>query len=114
MINLSVDSNNDLYIGNDGLLATSQGVTAVLESASHAAKAQLGEMVLAIDVGVPNFQTIWETSANIAQFEAYLLSAIQAVENVIEVRELTTRVENGTVFYTAVIVTTYGEGIING
>lgn len=109
---LEVDENNDLYIGGDGLLAIGEGVSAVMQNAQQAAQAQLGEMILAIDQGVPNFQTIWESAANVAQFEAYLRRAIQSTDGVIEVKELDTVVRDNTLFYTATIETIYGQGVI--
>ena len=110
---LAVDENNDLFLRPDGLLAVNEDLASVMQSAQHAAQAQLGEMVLAIDQGVPNFQTIWESAANVAQFQAYLRRALLQVVGVIEVRELDTRVADNTLFYTATIVTIYGTGVLN-
>lgn len=112
MRNLAVDQNNDLFIGGDGRLSINVDLDAAMQSAQHAAQAQLGEMVLNINQGVPNFQTIWESSANLAQFEAFVRAAILATPNVIEVRDLNTEVRDGTVFYTATIATIYGTGVI--
>lgn len=114
MRSLAVNENNDLYIKDDGMMAVNYDLLAVMQSAQHAAQAQLGEMIYSIDEGVPNFQTIWTSAANVAQFQAYVRRAILSVDGVVEVRELDTVVRDNAIFYTATIVTIYGIGAING
>lgn len=109
----TTDSNNDIFIGSNGNLSISSGIEGVLQACQTAAKAQLGEMILAIQSGVPNFQTIWESTRNVAQFEAYLLRTLLSVDGVRGVKELTTAVNNGILSYSAVIVTIYGTGELN-
>ena len=108
----SLNANNDIFIGLDGLLSVSDSLDAVLQDCATAAKAQLGEMVLSIDQGVPNFQTIWESAANVAQFEAFLRRTIMSVAGVTEIKSLSVVVQNSTLFYTAEIVTIYGQGAL--
>lgn len=110
----STDDNNDLFISPDGNLSISTGLQSVLFACQTAAQAQLGEMVLAINKGVPNFETIWRSSGNIAQFEAYLRTTLLGVDGVREVSELVTTIGNNAVAYRATIVTVYGTGQING
>lgn len=110
---LAVDERNDLYIANDGRLAVNRNLLAVMQAAQHAAQAQLGEMVLAVDEGVPNFQTVWRDAANVAQFEAYVRRAILAVEGVTEVREFGVVVRDNRVIYSATIVSIYGSGVLS-
>lgn len=105
---------NDIYIGADGNLAIAMGEQAVLQACATAAKAQLGEMVLAINNGIPNFQTVWVGAPNLAIFQSYLRRTLQNVEGVIEVTELTTSVDGGVLSYTATIRTIYGLAAING
>lgn len=108
----TTDKSNDLFINLEGLLSTSTGLDAVMQNCETAAKAQLGEMVLAIDQGIPNFQTIWQSAANVVQFEAYLRRTLLAVDGVLEVTNLETVVQSNTLFYTATIKTIYGQGTI--
>ena len=110
----SVDSNNDLSLAGDGNLAVADGLTATLQVCEQVAKAQLSEMVLAVDEGMPNFQTVWGGAPNLAQFEAYLSARLQAVEGVQRVTDVTASASGGTLRYTAIIQTVYGEGTING
>lgn len=106
------DSNNDLFIANDGNLAIRQDIDAVMQAAQQSAQAQLGEMVYAVDEGVPNFQTVWRSSTNIAQFEAFLRRAILKVEGVSKIESLDVVVRDSALFYTAEILTIYGRGSI--
>lgn len=111
---LAVNKNNDLYIGRDGNLVIFFGLDAVLQACEHAVKAQLGEMVLATDQGIPNFQLIWNGTPNLIQWEAALRRAISQVSDVIEVVSLVATQDGNVLNYTATIRTIYGEGSISG
>lgn len=111
---IAADSNNDLYIGPDGSLATATGLEAVMQAAQQAAQTQLGEMMYAVDEGVPNFASVWNGAANIAQFEAYLRRTLLAVDHVTGVADLTISVAANKLSYTATIQTDYGPGALNG
>lgn len=110
----SVDSNNDLFIKENGTLAINTQLQAVLQACEHVAKSQLFEMVLDQERGVPNFETIWNGSPNIAQFEAFLRRNILTVPDVIEIVSLETNVQNNVLRYVAEIRTTFGTGVLNG
>ncbi len=114
MKNIAVNERNDIYIKDDGVLAINSGLAAVMQTCSNAAKAQLGEMILQTNRGVPNFQTVWNGAPNVAQFRAYLLRTLLSVQDVIEIRELTIDVTGGILNYQATIVTIYGTGVLNG
>lgn len=110
----AVDSNNDLFINNDGTMAINRNLQAVIQACEHIAKAQLLEMVLDLERGVPNFETIWNGSPNTAQFEAYLRRNLLTVPDVIEIVSLETNVRNNVLEYVAEIRTIYGTGVLNG
>lgn len=110
----SVDENNDLFINNDGQLSISRNLEAVIQACEHVAKAQLLEMVLNQERGIPNFETIWNGSPNVVQFEAYLRRNLLTVPDVIEVVSLETNIQNNVLLYTAEIRTIYGTGVIDG
>ena len=111
---LTVNSNNDIFIALNGSLSVSDGLVAVMQAAQQSAQTQLGEMVFAVDDGIPNFATVWNGAPNVSQFEAYLRSAITAVDGVTSVDSLTTKVEGGALSYAATIQTIYGPGVLNG
>lgn len=105
---------NDLFIGPDGNLSIYTGVAAVLQLCEHAVKAQLGEMVLDQQRGMPNFQTVWNGTPNVAQFESYLRATILSVEGVTDITALAIDATTDAVRYTATIKTIYGEAKFNG
>jgi hypothetical protein len=110
----AVDKNNDLYLDDKGNIALVTGLEAVKQACEHAVKAQLGEMVLQVDQGMPNFQVVWNGAPNIAQFEAALYTRLMGVSGVTNVKNLTTTVAQNALSYTVTIVTIYGEAAING
>lgn len=111
---LSIDSNGDIYIGADGSLAVATGLAAVMQACAEAARTQLGEMLFAVDQGLPNFQAVWNGAPNVSQFEAYLRSNLLGVPDVISVDSVEIDASGGSLNYVATIKTIYGTGAING
>lgn len=107
-LTFAVDSQNDLYFGEDDNLAMVTGAAAVAQLCGHAAKTILGEMVLATDEGLPYFEAVWSGTPNLAIFEAALRSALLAVDGVTDITALNIAVVGGVLTYSATIVTTYG------
>lgn len=107
---------NDLYIGSDGNLAMAIDVEAVLQDCAHVAKTILGEMVLQTDLGIPNFETVWQGVPNLPQYEVAVRSALLSVPGVIEIVafNFNTEATIDNLGYTAVIRTIYGQGAISG
>lgn len=110
----TTNDTNDFYIDNNGNIAIVSGIEAVLQACATAAKAQLGEMIYAIDQGVPNFQTLWVGVPNIQQWEVALSTTLENVPGVVSVTQLNVIIANNELSYTATIQTTYGESTING
>jgi hypothetical protein len=108
------NSDNDIFIGEDGRLAVATGLRAVLKGCESATYAQLGEMVLAQGLGIPNFQSIWIGVPNYQIFELYLRRTLLAVDGVTSVKSLQITVKGNTLSYTATIVTIYGTETIVG
>lgn len=111
---LTVDENNDIYVGRDGRLAISSGLPAIRQACEHAAKAQLGEMMFAADRGIPNFATVWSGTPNLGQFEAALRRALLRVDGVLAVTAFTAEVAGGVLSYRVTISTSAGEAAVNG
>jgi hypothetical protein len=108
------NSDNDIFIGEDGNLSVATGLRAVLKGCESASYAQLGEMVLAKGLGIPNFQAIWVGVPNYPLFELYLRKALLSVLGVTSVKSLQITVKGNTLSYTATIVTIYGTETITG
>lgn len=109
----AVGPTNAPYIDPNGRIAIKRDLDAVAQACEHAMKAQLGEMVLQTNQGVPYFQTVW-SQPMLAQFEAAARRTLLSVANVTEVAAFTVNASAGTLSYTAFIVTTYGRATING
>lgn len=110
---LAVDQSNDIYVGPDGNIAQATGLTAVLQACAEAAKAQLGEMIYAVDQGLPNFDALWNGSPNLRQYEAYLRANLLTVPDVIGIESVTIAQAGNAVVYTVVIQTIYGNGTLS-
>lgn len=110
----TTEDTNDIFIGTDDRLAIATGIEAVKFAAANAAKAQLGEMIYAVNRGVANFQTIWTNSVNIAQFEASVRAAILGTPGVSGIQSFDMQVFENSMHYQAIIITIYGTGAING
>lgn len=109
-----VDSNNDLMLAENNNLAIADGLTATMQACEQAARAQINEMVLNVDEGMPNFQVVWVGAPNLQQFEAYLMARLLTVDGVTDVESIESSVSSGVLSYTATIKTIYGNGVING
>lgn len=111
---LGTNANNDIYLGADGNIVVLSGLQAVLGACATASKAQLGEMVLARNSGIPNFQAIWVGVPNYAIWEQYLRTTLLGVPGVVQVSSLTISKNGDVMNYTATIETEFGTGNING
>jgi hypothetical protein len=112
--NVPEGTQNDLYVVN-GNIAVAYGIQAVLQACATAAKTQLGEVIYNTAQGVPNFQTIWSGSLNIPQWRIALTQILQGIPDVVNVISLEVQVgSNNVLSYQAVILTTYGQGNLNG
>lgn len=108
------DANNDLYVAADGNLAFGSGLSAVVQSVQNATQAIRGECVFDIELGLPNFETIWNGAPNVGQYESALRSAILAVPGVRDILSLEIAANADAVGYTARILTDFGAGVVNG
>lgn len=108
----ATDSNNDLYLGNDGNIVILHGLPAVTAACKTATQAQLGEMVLETELGIPNFQAVWNGSPNYPLWSLYLRNTLEAVIGVNEVTSLELQVLNNVLNYTATIASEFGQAEI--
>lgn len=111
---LAVDDQNDLYLTPGGLLALAVAAPAVAQASAQAARTLRGEMVLAVDLGIPFFDTIFAGVPNVPQFEAALRQRLLAVRDVTGIVSLVSQVTMGRYAYVATLTTPYGPVTING
>lgn len=103
----------DIYLDEDGNLATSNNKQAVLEACAQAANTLLGEVVLNVNEGIPYFQVVWNGVPNLQQYESSLKNAFLNVGGggfVLDVPSLLIQIDGDTLKYTAIIETIYGIG----
>lgn len=110
----ALDNRNDLTLAPDGRLKIASGLEAVLYACQNAVQTVRGECPLDIERGLPNFETVWGGSPNLAQFEAAARSALNAVAGVVSVQSFVATFSGGAVNYTALIETEYGAEYLNG
>jgi hypothetical protein len=126
----AVNTNNDLYIDEQGNLAIVYDLQAVSQACKQAALTLLGEMVLQTNQGIPYQTAIWVGVPNIPAFEGALRSSWLAIQGVTGVASLVTSIgpytSPGTTVpitalsYSATIDTIFGsvsiatENIFNG
>ena len=107
MKSLATNQRNDLFINADGNLAIARDIEAVKQDCQHAMQAQLGEMVLALDRGMPTRDLVWHNT-NLVQFEAYARQTLRAVGGVVDVIAFDVAIEDGALYYSATIQTVFG------
>ena len=107
-LTLTTNENNDIFIGDDGNLSTSRGIEAVKFIAKGVAETQRGEIVLDVEKGLPNFESLWNGVPNIPQYEAALRLALSEVQGVESIESLVVANVEGVFKYTAVLKTTAG------
>lgn len=110
----ATNSSNDIYLNEDGNIEISTGLQAVLGACETVSKSQLGEMVLAQNAGIPNFQTIWIGVPNYSLWESYLREALLNVSGVQQVLSVVIAPINNVLSYEATILTDFGTGTVNG
>lgn len=113
MTNLATDSKNDIYAMSDGNLAMVYDLADTTQACEHAMKAQLGEMVLALQRGVPTEATIWAKWKPL-QFEASARALLLTVPNVQAVKSFSITRTAGVATYVVVIQTAFGNSTVTG
>lgn len=115
---LATNDDNDLFLDENGVIVLYHELAATMQACEHAVKAQFGEMVLAIDQGIPYLTTVWGGVQNYQLFEADVRAAILAVDGVSEILAFALNQSGDQLNFSATIKTIYGtsnisESIIN-
>ncbi len=112
MKTLTVDTDNDLVITNNSL-SLSTDIQAVLYACEHSVKAQYGEMIYAIERGIPYNLLAWDRQPNLIQLEAYIRRSILAVPDVVSIIDFDITSSNHLIRYSVTINTAYGIGTLD-
>ena len=113
MTSLATNVNNDIFMGPDYNLALVRDLAAVEQDCRNAMEAQLGEMPLARDRGVPTMATIWQDYKP-AQFEAAARAILLTVPNVTGIQFFTITQVGDQARYAVAINSTFGPATIVG
>lgn len=113
MSGLAGNFKNDIYLDADGDIAWFTDLDAVRDDCETAMKAQLGEMVLSLDTGVPTLDTVWSQWKPL-QFEAAARAMLLTVPNVSAVKTFNITRNAGVATYVAQIQTTFGSTTVSG
>lgn len=111
---IATDATNDLLISSDGALAIASDEEAVGFACRSTARVSRGEMVLAVNEGIPFRTTAWAGVPNALGFEAALRQRLLAVDGVTAIVSLTTARNGDRLSYVATIRTVYGIQTLNG
>ena len=114
MKSLASNQRNDLVIGADGRLSIVTGAAAVEVVARSHMQTRRGEMIHAMQQGIPFDLVAFGASPNLAQFEAYARIRLGSITGVREVVSFDARLDGDVLTYTATLRTDYGETTING
>lgn len=103
-----LSSSNDLYLDLAGNLKIDLGLQALVDICLNVTRALLGEMVLTVNNGLPYFQVVFVGSPNLAVFQAYLINALNGIEGVNSVQDVSMSMSSNVLSFTATIDTIYG------
>jgi hypothetical protein len=107
---IGTDSNNDIYQDANGDIALLSGVAALQQDCVHALQAQLREMVLAYDQGMPTMDDVFQ-SANLQKYSAVGITTLLAINGVTGVQSFVAQFVDGQMVYEADILTVYSPNL---
>lgn len=104
---------NDFVVAENGLLSIVDGNPAVSAVARSHMQTRRGEMIYAIDEGIPFDPVAWSGSPNLAQFEAAARARLMAMPEVLEVVAFSAAMDGDNLIYSATLRTDAGEVTVN-
>jgi hypothetical protein len=110
-LGIAVNSNNDIYLLPNGNLAMVSGVLGLQQSCANRMKAQLREMFLQPNDGLPTLADVWRTR-NFIKWQAVGLATLAAVVGVVRVVSFTISTSGNVFSYTAKILTIYSNTLV--
>ena len=113
MRTIATDQKNDFIVENGNFVMLFDNA-AVLQESKHFAATLLGEMIHAIDKGVPYLNETFSRAINRDQFERRLRNRILEIAEIKNIKRLDIIQNDSTLNYTATLDTIYGEVILNG
>lgn len=108
-----IDSNNGFKV-EGGMINRVSGAQAVAINCQHEVQTIRGEDPFRQNKGMPNFQTVWNGTPDVLQFEFFLRQTLLAVAEVERVSNFKAEVVENVLNYAIDIETPFGRETING
>ena len=106
---IQTDQNNDLFLADGRNLVIITGAAACAQNVLHKTLMRVTEDIYNVLNGVDYFGTIFTAQRDVDAARKSLVDAIQSVPDVISVEAITIDIRGDTFFYTAQILTIYGQ-----
>jgi hypothetical protein len=109
---IATDANNDIFLTAGKNLAFVTGMQAAVQNCQTAMLALQGEMMYAMDSGMPYATVVWNNYEP-SLFKAAARSVLLAVQDVTDLLAFSSEFSGGKLSYTATINTVYGVATFN-
>lgn len=106
-LNFAIDNNNGFLVEENQLVLL-EDKEAIAVNATTSVQTLLGEEPFLQDVGMPNFETVWEGSPNIPDFERSLRDTLSQVNGISLVGNFIYSLNNNELEYSIDVLTTFG------
>lgn len=107
-----INSQNDLFLSDDGNLAMAEDKTALANIIQNVMQTRRGELRYDRSAGVPYFETLLGVSPNVELWKYYAGQEVERIDGISRVRQLVTRFSEGIFSYEMVVESTIGELVI--
>lgn len=109
--NFAIDSNNGFLVQENQLVLVNDKESIAINCQTLSQTIQSEEPFFQ-DVGIEYFETLWEGSANIPDFERSLRDTLNSIEGVVYTNNFLYEIENNTLNYQIDILTIFGTTTI--
>lgn len=106
--------NADIFASTNNQIRILEGILAVSQVVKSRMEAQRGEMIYAVNDGMPLDETVWSGTPNLQQFEFFARQIILGVPDVIGIQTFEAEIIGDVLTYTANITTSFGETVTSG
>lgn len=110
---LTTETENDLYLDEVGNIATGDDLQSIIQRVKNKIRTIRGELQLNITDGIPYFETLLKMqSPDVGVWESYAVKAALAVNDVLGVKSMVSKITDNVLSYRMEIETIYGMGVV--
>ena len=99
----------DLFMNEQNQLGILTAEAGVAQATKSAVEIEIGSALYNVERGVALEESVRTGTANLQQFEFYARKQISSVPDVVAIVEFNAEISANTIFYTAIILTTFGQ-----